>query len=67
MIEQFLRFDDLRRRQIVNNRMTLSRWINVLGFPPGTKLGPNTRVWTESEIAAWLASRPKAASNGEVA
>ncbi len=55
-----LRFTDLQERKIVNNHVTLKRWIEREGFPPGFMLGPNTRVWRESEIEDWLASRPTA-------
>lgn len=53
----FLRFDDLKAREIVRNRTTLSRWIKNHGFPPGMLIGPNTRVWTEEEIDRYLAER----------
>ena len=53
-----LRFRDLKDRGIVNNHVTLIRWIEREGFPPGLMLGPNTRVWREADIEAWLASRP---------
>ena len=53
-----IRFRDLKGRGIVNNHVTLKRWIERQGFPPGRMLGPNTRVWRESEIDAWLQSRP---------
>jgi hypothetical protein len=53
-----LRFHDLKQRKIVNNHMTLKRWIKREGFPSGFMLGPNTRVWRESDVEAWLASRP---------
>ena len=52
-----LRFADLKARGIVNNWPSLKRWIDREGFPPGRKLAANTRVWTEEEIEAWLASR----------
>ena len=52
-----LRFSDLRDRGIVNNRATLGRWIEQIGFPAGIKLGANTRVWTEKEIDEWIDSR----------
>ena len=58
MSEVLLRFADLKRRNIVRNYVTLGRWIEYEGFPPGRLLGPNTRVWRESEIDAWLDSRP---------
>jgi predicted DNA-binding transcriptional regulator AlpA len=53
-----LRFSDLKDRKIVTNHVTLKRWIEREDFPPGRMLGPNTRVWCESEIDAWLESRP---------
>ena len=53
-----LRFRDLKARSIVTNHVTLKRWIEREGFPPGRMLGPNTRAWHESEIDAWLDSRP---------
>jgi hypothetical protein len=52
-----LRFRDLKDRKIVTNHVTLGRWIAKQGFPPGLMLGPNTRVWREDDIEAWLASR----------
>ena len=53
-----LRFRDLKARGIVSNHVTLKRWIEKEGFPRGILLGPNTRAWVESQIEAWLASRP---------
>ena len=53
-----LRFRDLKDRNIVRNHVTLKRWIEREGFPPGSLLGPNTRVWRESDVEAWLDSRP---------
>ena len=47
---RYLRFKDLQTTGIVNNRVTLSRWIKQAGFPRGVLLGPNTRAWTEDEI-----------------
>jgi hypothetical protein len=54
---KLLRFSDLVDRQIVRNRATLGRWQRNHGFPPGALIAPNTRVWTETEIAAWLSAR----------
>jgi predicted DNA-binding transcriptional regulator AlpA len=56
-MDRLLDFNDLKSRGVLRNRTTLSRWINELGFPPGTKIGPNSRRWRESEIEAWLADR----------
>ena len=54
MISRHLRYRDLQERGIVPNRGTL----RDQGFPPGRLVGPNTRLWNETEITAWLASRP---------
>jgi predicted DNA-binding transcriptional regulator AlpA len=56
-----LRYSDLEKRGIVRNRATLRRWIQKEGFPSGTMLGPNTKVWTEEEIAAYIAERQRRA------
>ena len=62
---RFLRFADLQERKIVNNRTTLSRWINNCGFPPGVLIGPNSRAWTEDEIEAWFTKRRRMVSEAE--
>lgn len=57
-----LRYPDLKRRGIVQNKTTLRNWINKGLFPPGKLSGPNTRTWDEQEdIEPWEASRPTAA------
>jgi Prophage CP4-57 regulatory protein (AlpA) len=53
-----LRFRDLKDRGIVSNWVSLKRRIERDGFPPGRMIGENTRAWLESEIDAWIASRP---------
>ena len=58
--KKLLRYHDLVDRGIVNNRMTLSRWIDGQGFPTGFMLGPNSRAWPEDEVEAWLAARKAA-------
>ena len=55
-----LRYNDLKARGIVNNWVTLTRWIDTGDFPAGRYLGPNIRVWTQEEVDAWFASRPTA-------
>jgi predicted DNA-binding transcriptional regulator AlpA len=56
--ERMLRFNDLKRRKIVTNWPTLLRWIEHEGFPPGIQLAVHTRAWFESDVEAWLRSRP---------
>jgi hypothetical protein len=58
MIPKQLRFSDLKERNIVNNWVTLRNWIDNENFPPGKMVGPNTRIWSEPDVAAWLDSRP---------
>ena len=58
MATVLLRFSDLKKRAIVGNRVTLKRWIDEEGFPPGIMLGAHTRAWRESDVEEWLASRP---------
>jgi predicted DNA-binding transcriptional regulator AlpA len=57
---RLLRFSDLRERGVVANWTTLLRWIKAGNFPPGIKLGPNSRAWTDTSIEEWIASREAA-------
>ncbi len=57
---RYLKFSDLRERGIVPNRTTLARWQRNLGFPIGFLIGPNSRVFPEREVLAWLAKRARA-------
>jgi predicted DNA-binding transcriptional regulator AlpA len=59
-ISRQLRYADLVNLGIVGNRVTLHNWIRDLGFPRGSLIGSNTRVWAETDVQAWLASRPTA-------
>jgi prophage regulatory protein len=54
---EIYRFADLKQRRIVNNRMTLRRWIDSQGFPRHLRLGPNSIGWLKSEVEAWLSAR----------
>lgn len=53
-----LRYADLKRLGIINNRVTLGNWIRDCGFPPGQLTGPNSRTWDEASVQAWIDSRP---------
>jgi hypothetical protein len=59
-MKTYLRFADLRDRGIIASWPMLKRRVDRDGFPPGKLAGPNTRIWAEDEIEAWLASRPTA-------
>ena len=61
----WLRFADLKARNIVRNHTTLSRWIRKLDFPPGVMIGPNSRAWTEEEIEEYEAKRRRASAQTE--
>jgi hypothetical protein len=54
---EIYRFTDLKSRRIVENRMTLRRWIATQGFPKPVHLGPNSVGWIKDEVEAWLAAR----------
>jgi hypothetical protein len=56
---KFFRFSDLKEIGLVTNRVTLRRWIEKEGFPPGVLLGPNTRGWSKEQIEAWISGRPE--------
>lgn len=60
MHTRYLRFDDLKSSRIVNNRQTLYRWIKLHSFPKGILIGPNTRVWPEEEVNAWINTKREA-------
>jgi predicted DNA-binding transcriptional regulator AlpA len=57
MTPVLLRFADLKARGIVQSWPTLYRWIEFEGFPPGMKLGRKMRVWTDDEVAGWIADQ----------
>jgi predicted DNA-binding transcriptional regulator AlpA len=62
-MQKRLRYADLERLGVVNNRATLSNWIRKRGFPVGQLTGPNSRTWGESEVQRWLDGRPTAAKS----
>jgi predicted DNA-binding transcriptional regulator AlpA len=56
---KWLRFRNLKERQIVDSWPQLRNLVEKQGFPPGRMLGLNTRAWDEdNEVEPWLASRP---------
>ena len=61
--------DRLLRREEVESRCgigrsTIYRWMRLGRFPEPVKVGPRAVRWPESEIEAWLTTRPRA--TGEV-
>lgn len=59
-MQRLLRFRDLQAAGIVNNWTSINYKVKHYGFPLGKYLSPNTRVWTDEEISAWVDSRPSA-------
>ena len=55
---RLLKFTDLKERRIAENHPRLKDLIEKQGFPPGFWTGPNSHVWWEDEIEAWLAACP---------
>lgn len=53
MSKGWLRFRDLKARNIVKSWAQLRRKIKYQGFPAGRMTGPNERSWTEEEIDAY--------------
>lgn len=58
-MRKYLRFKDLKSDGIIGNRVTLQRWIDNYGFPPGFLLGPNTRVFPADAVDRWVEKRKK--------
>jgi predicted DNA-binding transcriptional regulator AlpA len=54
---KFLRFKDLKQRNIVRNWTTLTRLMREQDFPAGARVGAQARAWDEAEVEAWLESR----------
>ncbi|MDA2927997.1 AlpA family phage regulatory protein [Acidobacteria bacterium AH-259-G07] len=55
--KKLLRYSDLVQQGIVNNRMTLKRWIEAGDFPSPVRLGINTIAWHATEVKEWLDAR----------
>ena len=64
---RLLRYADLVSLKIVNNRMTLYRWMESRGFPRPLQLGPNSVAWRSVEVEAWLEERARRTEPPEAA
>jgi predicted DNA-binding transcriptional regulator AlpA len=64
-----LRYRDLVDRKIVNNRMTLRRWMERGNdpFPAAIQLSENSIAWYASAVEAWLERRAAASNTGDAA
>jgi predicted DNA-binding transcriptional regulator AlpA len=56
---KLLRYPDLVAMGVINSRPTLARMIATQNFPPGQLISPNARAWEESEVIAWVRTRPQ--------
>jgi hypothetical protein len=54
---KYLRYCDLIADGVIKNRTTLQNWIADRGFPPGRLVDGVTRLWTETEVTAWIKNR----------
>ena len=57
MLPTFIRFKELKARNVVGSWPQLRDLQERSGFPLGRLIGA-VRCWTETEIAEWLESRP---------
>jgi Prophage CP4-57 regulatory protein (AlpA) len=55
---RLIRFAHLKARGICENRERLAYLIEKQDFPRGFWTGPNSHVWWEHEVDAWLKSCP---------
>jgi hypothetical protein len=55
---RLIKYAQLKQRGICKNRERLRQLIERHGFPPGFWTGPNTHVWFEDVVDAWLETRP---------
>ncbi len=63
---QMLRAPEVMARTGLS-RVTIWRRVRAGTFPAPTELGENSIGWTESEIIAWLANRPRRTYGAETA
>lgn len=55
--DKLLTFNELVRRGIFSNRMTLKRAMEKHGFPSPYRPGDRRVLWAEAEVYNWLAGR----------
>lgn len=53
----YYRFPELKEAGIVNNRVTLRRWVEKGYFPFPVRLGPNSVAWVADEVDQWVRDR----------
>jgi len=60
-----LRYRDLVASGIVNNRMTLRRWMDRKDdpFPQAIQLSENSIAWRAADVENWIARRAAAGKN----
>lgn len=65
MAERLLKIAEVRRL-VSLHRVTIYKWIKRGQFPSPVRIGLRNNAWRESEIAEWIAARPKVRSDGSV-
>ena len=58
MLPTYIRFRDLKERGIVDSWPQLKFMIDNYGFPAGRLASPQVRIWSEDEVADYLANPP---------
>jgi predicted DNA-binding transcriptional regulator AlpA len=56
-VAKMLRFKDLKERGVASSWPHVKQLVHTYGFPPGYRLGGQTRAWREDEVEAWINSR----------
>lgn len=58
MTDRIIRLPEVMETVGIKGKATIYRWIKNKEFPAGLALGGGSRGWRESDIQAWVASRP---------
>ena len=58
MLPTYIRFRDLKERGIVDSWPQLKFMIDNYGFPAGRLASPQVRIWSQDEVADYLANPP---------
>jgi prophage regulatory protein len=54
---RLLRLSQIIPTLIDVSKSTIMRWIKKGAFPPPLKNAPRTKLWSESEVRAWMEDR----------
>lgn len=59
MAKRWISFPRVSVKTGDKSRSTISRYIKTLGFPEPIQIGPNSVVWDEEAVDAWIEQRAK--------